>query len=92
MKTMRLHNLRVYTTTGVVPHYSGELVDTEDHFYVKFDISAGGKSAIAYDPKSDCCYDIISINGTQNFDPSTWRDGDFFEIFAGVTRQTGILL
>lgn len=92
MKIMRLKNLRVYKTNEVVTYYSGELVDAEDHFYVKFDIGAGGRSAIAYDLKSDCFYDIISINDTQNFDPSTWRDGDFFEIFASVTRQAVISL
>ncbi len=86
MRTMRLQNLQVHKTNGVPTHYTGELVDDVDHFYVNFSISAGSQSAIAYDVASDCIYDIVSINGTQNFDPSTWRDGDSIEIFANVNR------
>lgn len=87
MKTMLLQNLRIHKTNEVVTHYSGELIDANDHLYVNFSISAGSQSAIAYDIESGYCYDIIEINGSQNFDLSTWRDGDSIKIFTRVNKQ-----
>lgn len=84
MKIMRLKNLRVYKTNEVVTHYSGELVDAEDNFYVEFPANTGTRCITAYNPERDESYPIDSVNGNGEYNISDWQDGDLIEISEAI--------
>ena len=91
MKTMRLQNLRVHKTNEVITHYSGELVDVEDHFYVEFPTNAGTRRITAYNYERHESYPIDSVNGNGNYNISDWQDGDSIEI-SEVINDSGVRL
>lgn len=89
---MRLQNFQIHRTNDDITHYSGDLVDAIDCFNVVFSVSAGGGGMIAFNTGNGEHYHIASVNDAENFDLSTWQNGDRIEIYPFAIKEQNLVL